>query len=231
MVDMFNNEGPRLAVRDNGAMRVVAINGSPRANGNTQRMLDRMGKSLQKQGIQFEIIHVGNKAIRGCLDCGGCSRRKDSSCSITDDIVNSSIRKMIEADGIVLGSPVYFSGISGQMKSFLDRVFLVASENGGLFRHKVGAAMVAVQRSGGSAALDGLNHYLAYSEMLIATSNYWNIVHGTNPGDLSADLEGMQIVDVLAENFAWLLAMRDEISRTSRPEPKASVKVNTSFIR
>ena len=104
-------------------MRVVAINGSPRADGNTQHMLSRFGERLKAQGIQWEMIRLGNEAIRGCLDCGVCSRKKDATCSISGDVVNSVIGKMIEADGIVLGAPVYFAGIPGPMKSVLDRVF------------------------------------------------------------------------------------------------------------
>lgn len=212
-------------------MKVIAINGSPRAQGNTQLALNRMGERLRARGIEWESIQIGTEAIRGCLDCGGCSRRRDSSCSISDDVVNRTIARMAQADGIVLGSPVYFSGISGQMKSFLDRAFLVATANGGLFRHKVGAAIVAVRRSGASTALDALNHYLSYSEMVVATSNYWNIVHGTAPGDLIADLEGMQILDVLADNLAWLLAMREGASRASLVEPGAEKKIYTNFVR
>jgi len=212
-------------------MQVVAINGSPRADGNTQTMLSRVGEKLEEQGIPCEIIRIGSEMIRGCLDCGGCFERKNRCCVVSSDIVNFVVAKMAYADGIILGSPVYFSGVPGQMKSFLDRVFYIADANGGLFRHKVGAALVAVRRSGGSAALDSLNHYLSYSEMLIASSHYWNIVHGTNPGDSVADGEGMQIVDVLVKNFSWLLRMRENALYASLPEPEAVERVVTSFIR
>ena len=152
-------------------MKVLAINGSPHKLGNTYHALTMLGKQLQKNNIEFEIVHIGNKAISGCIGCGKCSKTQNNQCGINTDIVNKIIPKIKEADGIVLGSPVHFSGIPGTMKSFLDRVWYVSSKNkNSLFHHKVGAALVAARRSGGSATLDGLNHYLAYSEMILATS-------------------------------------------------------------
>lgn len=211
-------------------MKVTAINGSPNAEGNTYGALARMGEVLRAADIEFEILHVGGKAIRGCTGCGSCGKRRDGTCVFADDPVNESIAKMRDSDGIVLASPVYYSGVAGTMKCFLDRAFFVAGASGGLFRHKVGAALVAVRRSGGSSTLDCLNHYLTYSEMLVATSNYWNIVHGMNPGEVEEDAEGMQIVEVLARNIAWMLKMR-EATRLSLPEPAKERKVYTNFIR
>jgi Multimeric flavodoxin WrbA len=172
-------------------------------------MISRVSAKLSEHGIECEIIEVGREAIRGCQGCDACYRLKNRTCRFNDDIVNSSIKSMAEADGIILGSPVYFSGVAGQMKSFLDRVFYVADANGGLFRHKVGAALVVAHRSGGSAALDGLNHYLSYSEMTIATSNYWSIAHGTGPRDVMTDHEGIRIIETLTDNIAFLLHCRD----------------------
>jgi multimeric flavodoxin WrbA len=211
-------------------MKVIAINGSPRAEGNTYGALRRLGERLGAEGIGYEIIQVGDKAVRGCISCGACGKRKDGKCAFGDDPVNEALAKMREADGIVLGSPVHYSGVAGAMKCFLDRAFYVAGANGGLFRHKVGAALVAVRRSGGSSALDGLNHYLTISEMIVATSNYWDIVHGARPGELSQDEEGLQVVDVLAANLAWILKMR-EAAGPSVPEPAAVRKVYTNFVR
>lgn len=210
-------------------MNVVAINGSPRKDGNCARALGRLGEALGKSGIGFEIAQIGDSAVRGCTACGSCFKRGDGTCVFADDPVNATVAKMAAADGIVLASPVYYSGVAGTMKSFLDRAFYVAG-TGALYRHKVGAALVTVRRSGGSSTLDCLNHYLAYSEMILATSNYWGIVHGRLPGELEEDAEGLQIVDVLAGNLAWLLKMR-EATRESLPPPPRPAKIMTNFVR
>lgn len=211
-------------------MKVIAINGSPKKDGNCARSLARLGEGLGKEGIGFEVIHLGGEAIRGCTACGSCGRKKDGACVFADDAVNPAVKRMQAADGIVLASPVYYSGVAGTMKSFLDRAFYVAGASGGLFRHKAGAALVSVRRSGGSSALDCLNHYLNYSEMIVASSNYWNIVHGAKPGEAEQDAEGMQIVDVLAKNLAWILKMR-EAAADGIPEPPRADKVFMNFIR
>jgi multimeric flavodoxin WrbA len=210
-------------------MKVIAINGSPHKDGNCARAIGRLGDALGKSGIALEAVHVGDKAIRGCTACGSCGKRGDGKCVFADDPVNETVAKMAAADGIVLAAPVYYSGVAGTMKSFLDRAFYVAGA-GALYRHKVGAALVAVRRSGGSSTLDCLNHYLSYSEMIVATSNYWDIVHGRLPGELEQDAEGLQIIDVLAGNLAWLLKMR-EATRESLPPPQRAAKIMTSFVR
>jgi multimeric flavodoxin WrbA len=135
---------------------------------------------------------------------------------------------MKEADGIIIASPVYYSCIAGTMKCFLDRSFYVAAVNGGWFRHKVGASVVAVRRTGGSMTFNALNHYLSISEMLVPTSNYWNVIHGLEPGDAAQDAEGIQIMQVLGKNMAWMLNMREQ---TKILEPKPAEKVFTNFIR
>jgi multimeric flavodoxin WrbA len=211
-------------------MKVVAINGSPHKEGNTYYALRMVGSKLEENGIEFEIIHVGNKDIRGCMACGKCRKTQDSRCSMNSDPFNEWIPTIKEADGIILSSPVYFSGVAGTMKSFLDRLFYVSLSNGNFFRHKVGAAVVAVRRTGGSSTLDTLNHYLSYSEMMLANSSYWNIIHGTVPGDANLDAEGVQIMETLGENMAWQLKMR-EATKDSIPAPAKKQKVMTSFIR
>jgi len=211
-------------------MKVVAINGSPKKEGNTYHALRMIGAQLEENGIDFEIIHIGNKAVRGCLACGNCAVNKDEKCTTTGDKLNEWIQSMKHADGIILASPVYYAGIAGTMKCFLDRAFYVSGSNGGLFRHKVGAALVAVRRSGGSITFDSLNHYLTYSEMIVATSHYWNIIHGRTPGEAEQDLEGVQIMSVLGNNLAWLLNMREQ-TKDTLPAPAAVKKVVTSFIR
>jgi multimeric flavodoxin WrbA len=211
-------------------MKVIAINGSPHSEGNCSHALGRMGKALKEQGIGFETILVGDKAMRGCTACGVCAKRGNGTCAFGSDGLDEAVAAMREADGIVLASPVHYSGVGGTMKSFLDRAFFVAGSSGGLFRHKVGAALVAVRRSGGSSALDCLNHYLSYSEMILASSNYWNIVHGRLGGEMEQDAEGLQIIDLLAANLAWILKMR-EATAGSLPPPEPQKKVMTSFVR
>lgn len=211
-------------------MKVLAINGSPKSEGNTWYTLNIIGKKLNEEGIDFEIIHIGNKAIRGCLACGKCREMKNEKCSITSDPLNEWIQAMKSADGIILGAPVHYAGIPGTMKSFLDRAFYVAGSNGNLFRHKVGAAVVAVRRTGGSSTFDSLNHYLLYSEMIIPGSNYWNVIHGRTPGEILQDEEGVQIMEVLALNIAWILKMKQH-SAGLIPAPVQAQKKSTHFIR
>ncbi|MFH0896066.1 MAG: flavodoxin family protein [Bacteroidota bacterium] len=208
-------------------MKVIAINGSPKGEGNTYQAMRMLGNELEAAGIEFEVLHIGNRAIRGCTACMKCYANKDQKCATQDDF-NSFIPKIMEADGLVIGSPVYYSGIAGTMKCFLDRLFYISGANGNFFRHKVGAAITAVRRSGGSSTLDGLNHYLNYAEMLVATSNYWNIIHGRTPGEVSQDAEGVQIMRVLGKNMAWMLKMREA---TTIPEPEMEKKEITNFVR
>jgi len=211
-------------------MKVIAINGSPHKEGNTFHAFNMVGEELKAAGIEFEILHIGNKTIHGCIACNTCAINRDEQCSIKTDMLNECVQKMKEADGILLGSPVYYSGIAGTMKCFLDRAFYVAGSNGNLFRHKVGAALVAVRRSGGSATLDSLNHYLSYSEMMLATSRYWNIIHGTREGEAENDAEGKQIMHTLGKNMAWMLKMKEAAGETVEA-PVTEKKVMTNFIR
>lgn len=208
-------------------MHVVAINGSPRAEGNTYNAIKIVTDELEKQGITTEIIHIGNKNIRGCIACGGCYKNKNERCVINDE-VNEAIQKMKVADGIIIGSPVYYASIAGTMKCFLDRAFYVASANGGLFRHKVGASVVAVRRSGEVATYDHLNHYFLLAEMFLASSNYWNVIHGRLPGEALQDEEGVQIMRVLGKNTGYLI---QQLKNAPLPLPEKEAKIMTSFIR
>jgi multimeric flavodoxin WrbA len=211
-------------------MKVIAVNGSPRKEGNTFHALNMVGNELEAQGIEFEILHIGHKMIHGCIACYNCAKNRDEKCNIKTDDLNQWVQQLKEADGIILGSPVYYSGIAGTMKSFLDRIFFVASSNGGMFRHKIGAAVVSVRRSGGSSTLDSLNHYLTYSEIVVATSNYWNVIHGAASGEVEKDDEGKQIMSILGKNMAWLLKMKNATTGTIEP-PQKEMKVATNFIR
>ena len=209
-------------------MKVIAINGSPHSNGNTYQAINIVLEELKKENIDSEIIHVGNKKISGCLACNECFKKRNEECIIDEDIVNESIQKMKDADGILLASPVHYASVAGNMKSFLDRVFYTSGANKNLFRHKVGASLVAVRRSGGLNAFNELNNYLTYSEMIIPTSNYWNIIHGTKPGDIKEDEEGKQIMRILGKNMSWLLKV---IYKSNIEKPDLEKKKATNFIR
>ncbi len=211
-------------------MKVLALNGSPNKNGNTYEAIKAVAIELEKENIDVEIIHVGNKVIRGCLACGGCSRNLNEKCVIKNDEVNEWIQKMKEADGIILGSPVHYSAIAGTMKSFLDRAFLVTSVNGGMLRHKVGVSVVAVRRAGGVPVFDQLNNYINYSEMAMPTSNYWNVVYGNEAGEAAQDKEGMQIMSILGKNMSWLMKLVD-FGKDKIEEGKSEDKIFMNFIR
>lgn len=211
-------------------MKVICINGSPHPHGNTYLALKIIGEELKAENIEYEILQVGSMKINGCMACNMCFKNRDEKCVITTDMLNDLLQKIKDADGIVLGSPVYYSGIAGTMKCFLDRAFYVTGANGNWFRHKVGAAVVAVRRSGGSSTLDALYHYLTYSEMLIPTSNYWNIIHGLKAGEAMQDAEGNQIMRTVGKNMAWLMKMKELAGDTLTPPP-AEAKEMTNFIR
>lgn len=213
-------------------MKVVIINGSPNKNGNTVYGLNLVSEELKKENIEVEWIQVGGTNVRGCLGCWKCAQTQSGECVIKNDLVNESIKTMAEADGILIGSPIYFEGINGSLKSFLDRTFLVLGYASDIkpLRLKVGAAMVAVRRSGGINALNTLNKYLSISEMLIPTSNYWNQIYGMFPGDAEKDEEGCQAMQVLGRNMAYLLKMR-EATKETVAEPELTKKVLTNFTK
>ncbi len=211
-------------------MKTIAFNGSPKKKGNTYHALKMVTDELEKAGIETEIIHVGNKAIRGCLACGQCTKKQNEQCIQSEDPVNDWIQMMKAADGIILGSPVHYSAIAGTMKSFLDRAFYVTGVNGLLLRHKVGASVVADRRSGGLPTFNQLNNFICYSEMLMPTSNYWNVIHGTTPGEVTQDEEGVQIMRILGKNMAWLMQLVEHGKGAVTP-PEQESKIKMNFIR
>ena len=211
-------------------MKVIALNGSPKKDGNTFLALKIVTDELEKQGIETQIVNVGGRPIAGCTGCGGCFKNKNEKCVLPGDEVNEWIQLMKNADGILIGSPVHFSGIGGNMKSFLDRAFYVATSNNSLYRHKVGASVVAVRRSGGVTTFEQLNNYLLYSEMFMPTSNYWNVIHGRVPGEVLKDEEGVQIMRILGKNMAFLLKMVEQ-GKKNIPAPEREAKTMMKFIR
>jgi multimeric flavodoxin WrbA len=186
-------------------MKVVAINGSARRGGNTSILLRYVLGELEKEGIETELVEMSGAVIHGCLACRKCSTRKDRRCSQKDDMGNVFIEKMDQADGILLGSPTYVTDVSAEMKALIDRAALVGRANGGMFRRKAGAGVVAVRRAGGIHAFDTLNHFFFISEIMVPGSSYWNIGIGRDPGDVEKDEEGIATMKTLGRNMAWLM--------------------------
>ncbi len=206
-------------------MKVLMINGSPHKSGCTYTALKEMADKLGSLGVESEIVHIGNKAINGCQACAAC--RKLGKCFM-DDIVNEVAEKLASADAFVVGSPVYYSSASGQVTSFLDRLFYSA---GGKLAGKPGCAIVSCRRGGATATFDQLNKYFSINNMPIVTSQYWNQVHGNTPEEVKQDLEGLQTVRTLALNMAWLLKCIDAGKTAGIEAPKYEEKLKTNFIR
>lgn len=204
--------------------KALLLNGSPHAAGCTYTALRAVADELEKNGVATEIVHVGHKDIRGCIACGRCG---DLGRCVFDDEVNAVAAKLAEADGLVVGSPVYYAGPNGTLTNLLDRLFFSASYP---MRMKVGAAVVSARRGGTTAALDRLNKYFAISEMPVASSRYWNMVHGNTPDEVMQDEEGLQVMRVLGRNMAFLIrAIAAERTRTGLPEKEP--RIGTNFIR
>jgi len=193
------------ALMNGTQIKVVALNGSARRGGNTAILLRYVLTELEKEGIETELIELSGAKIHGCLACHKCSSNKDHRCAQKDDMGNALIEKMEQADGILLGSPTYVADISPEIKALMDRACLVSKSNGGLFRRKVGAAVVAVRRAGAIHAFDTMNHFFLISEMIVPGSSYWNIGFGLEKGDVEKDAEGIQTMKTLGQNMAWLL--------------------------
>ncbi|MCL2491230.1 MAG: flavodoxin family protein [Coriobacteriia bacterium] len=206
-------------------MKVLLVNGSPHKKGCTFTALSEVAASLEKNDVETEIMHLGTKQIAGCSACMKC--RKTGKCKI-DDKVNEVHARVDEFDGFVFGSPVHYASASGQICSFLDRLFYT---NGAVFRNKVGAAVVSCRRGGATAAFDRLNKYFTISGMPIASSQYWNMVHGNKPEEVLQDLEGMQIMRTLGTNMAWLIKSIQAGRDAGLEPPKLEEKVFTNFIR
>ena len=205
-------------------MKVLLVNGSPKTNGNTAFALAQMAEVFAAEGIETETIQVGSKDIRGCIGCGQCY--KAGKC-VFDDLVNEVGEKLAQADGMVVGSPVYYASPNGTLISFLDRLFYSASYD---LRMKVGASVVVARRGGCTAAMDVLNKYFTISQMPVASSSYWNLIHGAKPGEAAQDPEGIRTMRNLAKNMTFLMNAIDaekEVSGLPEPEPKAF----TNFIR
>ncbi|MCX5838705.1 MAG: flavodoxin family protein [Deltaproteobacteria bacterium] len=186
-------------------MNVVAFNGSARAKGNTAILLNVALDELGKEGIKTELVTLAGKTIPGCRACYKCFKKADGHCVVTGDIVNECIDKMRAADGILLGSPTYFSDITAGMKALIERAGMTSRANQDLLKRKVGAGVVAVRRAGAIHAFSSLNLFFLIGQMIVVGSNYWNIGIGREAGEVEKDLEGIQTMKVLGQNMAWLL--------------------------
>jgi multimeric flavodoxin WrbA len=183
-------------------MKVVAFNGSPRKDGNTSILIHHAFRQLEKEGVKTELVQLSGKEIRGCIACRKCFENKDRRCAVKTDIANECIEKMIEADGIILGSPVYFTDVTAEMKALIDRAGFVSIANGGMYKDKVGAVVVALRRSGATHTLDTMSHFFLAGQMVIIGRA---IGVGKEKGEVEKDGEGMQAVEALGQRMAWLL--------------------------
>lgn len=206
-------------------MKVLLINGSPNEYGCTYTALTEVAATLGKHGIQTEILYLGKKPVAGCIACGHCA--STGKC-VFDDKVNEVVKKLDEYDGIIVGSPVYYAGPSGQITAFLDRLFYTGSRK---MANKLAAAVVSCRRGGASAAFDRLNKYFTICNMHIVGSQYWNQVHGFTPDDVRKDEEGLQTMRTLGENMAWLLKCIQKGNEAGVKKPEYEPMIRTHFIR
>ena len=183
-------------------MKVVAFNGSPRKDGNTTILINHVFRELEKEGIETELVQLSGREIRGCIACYKCFENKDQHCAVKDDIANECIEKMIQSEGILLGSPVYFTDVTSEMKALIDRSGFVSLANGGLYKNKVSAAVVAVRRSGAIHTFNTMTHFFLAGQMILIGRG---IGVGRNKGEVEKDEEGIQSVKVLGQRMAWLL--------------------------
>jgi len=186
-------------------MKVVAINGSARKNGNTATLLNVVLEELKKEGIKTELLQMAGQNLQGCLACYKCFKNKDGRCVNDKDKMNEYIAKMREADGVLLGSPTYFSDVTSNMRALIERCGFVGRANDYILKRKVGSSVVAVRRAGAIPAFSSMNLFLHYMQMILPGSSYWNIGIGRDPGDVLKDAEGIQTMKTLGANMAWLL--------------------------
>ncbi len=205
-------------------MKVILINGSPNIKGCTYTALEEVSKTLNKEGIETEIIHVGNKNIRGCIACRQC---KTTGKCVFDDLVNEVAPKFKDCDGIVIGSPVYYASANGTLVSFIDRLFYSMTADKTM---KVGAAVVSCRRGGNTSTFDELNKYFTISGMPVASSQYWNMVHGNSSEEVKQDLEGMQTMRTLGKNMAFLMKSI-KLGKEQFGLPEKEEHIFTNFIR
>ena len=207
-------------------MKVLLLNGSPNKEGCTHRALREVEGRLRENGIETELFHIGKEPVRGCTACNACARM-GGRCVFSDDIVNSFLEKMEAADGLVIGSPVYYASANGALIAFLDRAFYAGS----CFAYKPAAAVASARRAGTTATVDELNKYFMISNMPVVSSQYWNMVHGMTPDEVEQDLEGLQIMRTLGNNMAWMLKSIEAGRAAGIGIPQKEAVARTNFIR
>jgi multimeric flavodoxin WrbA len=186
-------------------MKVIAFNGSSRKKGNTYNLLNLVTDELRNEGIETEIVELAGKPVQGCIACYKCFEKKNKRCNVDKDELNTYIEKMLNADGILLGSPTYFADVSATMKALIERAGMVARANGDMFKRKVGAGVVAVRRGGAIHVFSSLNYFFLIGQMIIPGSVYWNFGIGRDPGEVMNDDEGITTMQTLGKNMAWIL--------------------------
>ncbi len=185
-------------------MNIALFNCSPRVEGNTAFLLKRMAGIFEENGAEPRLVQVGGEPVRGCTACGTCKEKKDGKCIEDRDIINSCIEMMMNADAIIIGSPVYFSQMTTEAKALIDRCGYVAGANGKLLSRKIGAAVVVARRAGRMTTFNAINQFFLINDMIVPGSTYWNVGIARDPGEIEGDEEGLQTVDRLAENILWL---------------------------
>lgn len=206
-------------------MQVILINGSPHKAGCTFTALQEVAGALNQNNIKTKIVHIGTQPIRGCIGCGKCKEKH--RCVFTEDVVNTVLDEMDTADGLIIGSPVYYASANGSLICLLDRLFYAGNN----FAYKPGAAIASARRAGTTATLDELNKYFTITNMPVIASQYWNMVHGNTPEEVKKDLEGMQTMRTLGNNMAWLLKSIEAGKKCGIPLPIVEERVRTNFIR
>ena len=191
-------------------MKCVAINGSTRKQGNTALLIEMVFEVLRSQGIDCELLQIGNQTIQGCTGCGTCRKQKNNQCVITDDSVNDYVKRLADSDAILLGSPTYFADVTANMKALIERLGRVAAANDSLFSHKIGASIVAVKRAGGIHAFNTLNNFFLVSNMVVVGSCYWNVGFGGAIGEVQQDRTAQTTMETLGKNIAWLMKKLDK---------------------
>jgi multimeric flavodoxin WrbA len=205
-------------------MKIALLNGSPNKNGCTFTALSECAGAIEELGGETEIIQLGTKPVRGCIDCGRCGEKKDRKCVFDDDVCNEISDRLFAADGIIIGSPVYYASANGTLCAVLDRIFYSSY---GAFAGKPAAAVVSCRRGGASAAFDRLNKYFTINQMPVVSSTYWNSVHGSCAEDVKKDLEGLQVMRALGRNMVYLI---ESIKRAGLTPPEQERKVFTNFM-
>ena len=209
-------------------MKVLLVNGSPNEKRCTYTALSEVAGALEAQGVDTEIAWIGRDPVRGCLGCGGCSKRGDNRCIFDDDVANGLIEKAVEADGLVVGTPVFYAGANGALLAVLDRLFYAASAR---LRFKPAAAVASARRAGTTPAIDQINKYFQINCMPVVSSNYWPMVHGSNPEQVLQDEEGCAVMKELGRNMAWLLQCIEAGKAAGISHPENPRRPMTNFIR